>query len=77
MTMSNPLIHKNSQPQQQQPDMNKLFKQFQNDPRKYLSGLNIPQELTTPEQMVRHLAANGQIPPALRATVNAMIGRKT
>lgn len=69
--MANPLVSK-----QQQPDMNQLYQQFMQNPLQYLMGLNIPQGLTTPQQIVQYLADNGKIPPMLQGRVNAMLGRK-
>lgn len=69
--MANPLVSK-----QQQPDMNQLYQQFVQNPLQYLMGLNIPQGLTTPQQIVQYLADNGKIPPMLQGRVNAMLGRK-
>ena len=69
--MANPLVSK-----QQQPDMNQLYQQFVQNPLQYLMGLNIPQGLTTPQQIVQYLADNGKIPPMLQQRVNAMLGRK-
>lgn len=69
--MANPLVSK-----QQQPDMNQLYQQFMQNPLQYLTGLNIPQGLTTPQQIVQYLADNGKIPPMLQGRVNAMLGRK-
>ena len=71
MAMANPLVSK-----QQQPDMNQLYQQFMQNPLQYLMGLNIPQGLTTPQQIVQYLADNGKIPPMLQGRVNAMLGRK-
>ena len=66
------------QPQQnQQVDYNKLYNMFLQDPMKYLGNLNIPQGMTDGEQIVRHLASTGQVPPMLRAYVNAQLnGRR-
>ena len=61
---------------QQMPDMQTLYKQFQQNPMKYLTGMNIPQDVKTPEQIVRYLAQNGKIPPMLQGRVNAMLGRR-
>lgn len=61
------------QEQQPAPDMNALYRQFQQNPTKYLTNLNIPQGLTDPEQIVRYLAQNGKIPPMLQGRVNAML----
>lgn len=70
--MANPFVQK----QQQQPDMNTLYQQFMQNPMQYLMGMNIPKELTTPQQIVQYLADNGKIPPMLQQRVNAMLGRK-
>ena len=70
--MSNPL----NVGRQQQPDMNALYRQFMHNPMQYLTGMNIPKELTTPQQIVQYLADNGRIPPMLQGRVNAMLGRK-
>lgn len=70
--MANPFIQK----QQQQPDMNALYQQFAQNPLQYLQGLNIPTNLTTPQQIVEYLANNNRIPPMLQGRVNAMLGRK-
>lgn len=70
--MSNPL----NVGRQQQFDMNALYQQFMQNPMQYLTGMNIPKELTTPQQIVQYLADNGKIPPMLQQRVNAMLGRK-
>lgn len=69
--MGNPLNLPN-----QQPNMAMMQQQFNQNPMRYLAGLNIPQGMTDPEQIVRHLDSTGQIPPVLQAKVNAMLGRK-
>lgn len=69
----NPLTAGQGQPA---PDMNALYKQFQQNPTKYLTNLNLPQGLTDPEQIVRYLAQNGKIPPMLQGRVNAMLLRR-
>lgn len=61
---------------QRQPDMNALYNQFRQNPVKYLTGLDIPQGMNNPEQIVRYLANNNRIPPMLQARVNAMLGRR-
>lgn len=66
----NPLIKNN------QPDMNMLFQQFKQNPMKYLTGLNIPQNVTNAQQIVQYLADNNKIPPQLQGMVNAQLGRK-
>ena len=67
--MGNPFVQK-------QPDINQLYQQFMQNPMQYLMGMNIPKELTTPQQIVQYLADNGRIPPMLQQRVNAMLGRK-
>ena len=67
--MGNPFVQK-------QPDINQLYQQFMQNPMQYLMGMNIPKELTTPQQIVQYLADNGKIPPMLQQRVNAMLGRK-
>ena len=69
MVMGNPFVQK-------QPDINQLYQQFMQNPMQYLMGMNIPKELTTPQQIVQYLADNGRIPPMLQQRVNAMLGRK-
>ena len=68
--MPNPLSSR-----QQQPDINALYQQFMQNPMQYLTGLNLPQGLTSPQQIVQYLADNGRIPPMLQQRVNAMLGR--
>ena len=68
--MPNPLSSR-----QQQPDINVLYQQFMQNPMQYLTGLNLPQGLTSPQQIVQYLADNGKIPPMLQSRVNAMLGR--
>lgn len=69
--MGNPLNIQN-----QQPNMQQMQQQFNQNPMRYLTGLNIPQGMTDPEQIVRHLDSTGQIPPMLQAMVNAKLGRR-
>ena len=59
----------------QQPDMNALFQQFRQNPLKYLTGLDIPAGMTSPQQIVQHLAFSSKIPPQLQGRVNAMLRR--
>lgn len=73
--MSNPL-NSGMQPQGQMPDFERLFQQFKQNPMKYLTGLNIPQGIQTPEEAVRYLASNGQIPPLIQRQVYSMLGMK-
>jgi hypothetical protein len=61
---------------QGQPDINSLYQRFRANPMKYLTGYNIPQNINSPEQIVRFLADNGKVPPMLQARVNAMLGRR-
>ena len=76
----NPLVTGQTAPVQQkpqgQPDINAMFQQFRQNPMKYLTGYNIPQNINSPEQIVRFLADNGKVPPMLQARVNAMLGRR-
>ena len=67
--MGNPFVQK-------QPDIDQLYQQFTQNPMQYLSGLNIPQGITSPQQIVQYLADNGKVPPMLQAKVNAMLGRR-
>lgn len=64
----------NQQPQQL--DLNKLYSEFKQNPSKYLSGLNLPPELQTPEQIVRYLAQNGRIPPLIQRQVYSMVSKR-
>lgn len=64
----------NQQPQQL--DLNKLYNEFKQNPSKYLSGLNLPPELQTPEQIVRYLAQNGRIPPLIQRQVYSMVSKR-
>jgi hypothetical protein len=82
--MPNPLNEIPQMPQQQmqnpqqnqQVDYNKLYNMFLQNPMKYLGNLNIPQGMTDGEQIVRHLASTGQVPPMLQGIVNAKLGRR-
>ena len=69
--MGNPLNLPN-----QQPNMQQMQQQFNQNPMRYLTGLNIPQGMTDPEQIVRHLDSTGQVPPMLQPMVNAKLGRR-
>lgn len=74
--MANPLI-----PQQttnQQPNQ-KMYDEFKQDPTAYLvkCGLQIPESFSGDYRaLVEHLANTGQIPPALRGRVQAMLGKR-
>lgn len=73
--MSNPL--NTGQPQQmQQQDLNKLYQEFVRNPMKYLIGLNIPSNITTPQQAVEYCMSAGKVPPILQQKINAMLGRR-
>lgn len=80
--MGNP-IFKNQKPQafqvqpngNQQINFNALYNQFQENPGKYLKGLDIPPEAKTPEQIVRHLAATNQIHPLIQKQIYDMLTR--
>lgn len=73
MKMGNPL---NNATTTKQADINELFEQFKQNPAKYLSGLNIPQNMNDPRQIVQYLSQSGRIPPALQQRVNAMFATK-
>ena len=66
-------------PQTQQPqrlDLNKLFNEFKQNPFKYLSGLNLPPDIQTPEQAVRYCAQTGQVPPLIQKQVYGLVGKR-
>ena len=65
-------------PQQppQQLDLNKLFNEFKQNPFKYLSGLNLPPDIQTPEQAVRYCAQTGQVPPLIQKQVYGLVGKR-
>lgn len=66
--MNNPIIPK-------QPDIQQLFQQFKQNPMKYLTGLNVPSGMTSPQQIVQYLAANGKIPAQIQEQVKALMPR--
>ena len=70
--MSNPL-NVGMRQQQQQPDLNALFEQFKQNPNKYL---NLPSNITTPQQALQYYYTMGKVPPMLRDRVAAMLGTK-
>lgn len=63
--------------QQPGPDFNRLFQEFRRNPAEFLikSRLNIPANISNPEDMVRHLMNTNQVPPAYRAELNQMLRR--
>lgn len=74
--MANPLIPQ--QTTKQQPNQ-KIYDEFKQDPAAYLvkCGLQIPEGFSgNYRALVEHLASTGQIPPALRGRVQAMLGMK-
>ena len=75
----NPIYpHQQKQPQSR-PDPNAMYQEFQKNPSDFLvkCGLNIPADFQGDYRaMVEHLANSGQVPPALRGRVNAMLGRR-
>ena len=73
--MANPLNAGRSQ-QAQTPDFERLYQEFIKDPMRYLTGLNIPQNIQTPEGVVRFLASNGKIPPLIQKQVYTMLGMR-
>lgn len=60
----------------QQLDLNKLFNEFKQNPFKYLSGLNLPPDIQTPEQAVRYCAQTGQVPPLIQKQVYGLVGKR-
>lgn len=62
--------------QQQNPQQ--ILQQLQQDPAGMLKqkGLNIPQGMTNPQQIVNHLISSGQIPNARLQQVLQMMGRR-
>lgn len=72
MAVSNPL----NIGQMQQPDLNKLYQEFAQNPMKYLTGLGIPANITTPQQAVEYCVSAGKVPPILQQKINAMLGRR-
>lgn len=56
--------------------MNALFEQFKADPARYLKGFNIPDNLRTPEQIVRFMVDNGRAPDFIKNQVYAMLGKQ-
>lgn len=71
--MGNPL---NNGQQMQQPDLNKLYQQFVQNPVQYLTGINLPTYIQTPKQAVEYCVSAGKVPPILQQRINAMLGRK-
>lgn len=69
--MGNPFVQK-------QPDINQLYQQFKQNPTRYLTGLNIPNDITTPQQMVEYCLNSGRynIPPMIQKEINALRGMK-
>ena len=72
--MSNPLNA--GQSKEQMPNFDQLYQQFAPNWRQYLAGLNIPQSIESPEQAVRFLAQNGQIPPLIQKQVYSMLNKR-
>lgn len=60
----------------QQLDLNKLFNEFKQNPFKYLSGLNLPPDIQTPEQAVRYCAQTGQVHPLIQKQVYGLVGKR-
>lgn len=57
---------------------NELLQQIRKDPAGMLrqKGLNIPQGMNNPQQIVNHLISSGQIPNARLQQVLQMMGRR-
>ena len=74
--MSNPLVSKPNFQNGNQINLEELFRQFKENPTKYLAGLNLPPDVQTPEQAVRYLVANNKIPPLIQQQVYGMLNKK-
>lgn len=80
--MANPFVSQNQnqtqptqeQPQMQQPNFDQAYQQFAPNWRQYFK--NLPEDIQTPEQAVRYLAQNGQIPPLIQRQVYSMLNRR-
>lgn len=75
--MGNPLMQNRSQANNGNSE--KMYEEFRQNPANFLikCGLNIPQDFQGDYRaMVQHLANTGQIPPALRGRVQAMLNSK-
>lgn len=57
---------------------NELLQQIRQDPAGMLrqKGLNIPQGMNNPQQIVQHLVSSGQIPNARLQQVLQMMGKR-
>lgn len=73
--MANPLNAGQFQ-QNQMFDLSQLYQRFAPNWRQYVANLHLPQAIQTPEEAVRFLASNGQIPPLIQRQVYSMINRK-
>ncbi len=79
--MANPFVSQNqnqnqNQPMQgqtQQPNFNQAYQQFAPNWRQYF---NLPEDIQTPEQAVRYLAQNGQVPSLIQRQVYSMLNRR-
>ncbi len=60
--------------QAQQPNIPKLFAEFQKNPLKFLP--NAPQGVTDLRELLKFYADNGKVPPQLQGRVNAALGRR-
>lgn len=72
--MGNPLMQNRSQANNGNNE--KMYEEFRQNPANFLikCGLNIPADFQGDYRaMVQHLANTGQIPPALRGRVQAML----
>lgn len=78
--MANPFVSQNQsrlmqeQTQAQQPNFNQAYQQFAPNWRQYFN--NLPEDIQTPEQAVRYLAQNGQVPPLIQRQVYMMLNRR-
>lgn len=74
--MANPLFQRQASSQQPNKEM---YDEFKKDPSAYLvkCGLQVPADFSGDYRaLVQHLANTGQIPPALRGRVQAMLGKR-
>ena len=57
----------NQPAQAERMDINQAYRDFRNDPGKYLDKgkLCIPEDVNDPEQMLKYLEQSGKVPPAV------------
>lgn len=69
--MGNPLNTQSTQ----QPNLQQMRQQFNQNPLQFLRGFNIPEGMTDPQAIVQHLYSTGQVPPKAQALIS-MMGRR-